>query len=134
MPGPQPLTVTGRWEVVVPLWRPASLNELLAAGPYGANRLKKRDLEFVRVYAWLAGVPRASGPRRVSLEITVPKGQRRWDPDAFWKSLLDALVRDGKLVDDGPKWCLNGPVSYVRGEELLTKIIIEDVAADPEVG
>lgn len=127
MPRPEPLTVTGRWEIVVPLWRPVALNELLAAGPYGANRLKKRDRDFIIVYSCLAGVPRAAGMRRVSLEITVPKGQRRWDPDCFAKSLNDALVYAGKLVDDGPKWCVNGPVSYVRGEGLLTKIIIEDV-------
>jgi hypothetical protein len=40
--------------------------------------------------------------------------QRGADPDAYWKSLLDALVHAGLLVDDSPKWCELGPVRFER--------------------
>jgi hypothetical protein len=120
--------VPGRWEIFVDGWRPASLNELLRGGPWGAHRLKRRDREYVVLFANLARVPRAAAKRRVSLRITLPPKQRRWDGDALWKSLLDACVRAGLLKDDGPKWCELGGVDYVRGKALSTTIIVEDIA------
>jgi hypothetical protein len=117
-----------RWEIFVDGWRPASLNELLKGGPWGAHRLKRRDREYVVLFANLARVPRATAKRRVSLRITLPPKQRRWDGDALWKSLLDACVHAGLLKDDGPKWCELGGVDYVRGKALSTTIVVEDIA------
>ncbi len=123
MPVPAPL----RWEIAISAWRPASLNELLRGGPWGAARLKRLDREHVFLYSRLARVPHAVGKRRVSLRITLPPKQRRWDIDALWKSLLDALVKASMLRDDNPKWCEMGGVEYTRGEELSTTIILEEV-------
>jgi hypothetical protein len=120
-------SIPGRWDVFVDGWRPASLNELLRGGPWGAHRLKRRDREYVALFANLARVPRATAKRRVSLRITLPKGQRRWDGDALWKSLLDALVHAGLLKDDNPKWCQIGGVEYLRGTTLSTAILLEDL-------
>jgi hypothetical protein len=117
-----------RWEIVIDGWRPASLNELLRGGPWGAHRLKRRDREYVVLFANLARVPRATAKRRVSLRIVLPPKQRRWDEDALWKSLLDACVLAGLLKDDDPKWCELGGVDYVRGKALSTTIIVEDIA------
>jgi hypothetical protein len=117
-----------RWEIAIDGWRPASLNELLRGGPWGAHRLKKRDREYVALFANLARVPRATVRRRVSLRIVLPPKQRRWDGDALWKSLLDACVRAGLLKDDGPKWCELGEIVYQRGTSLATTIILEDIS------
>lgn len=115
------------WELIIPGWRPATVNELIAGGPWGAARLKKHDRDHVAVYARIDRIPRATGKRRVSLMITLCKGQRRWDTDALWKSLLDALVWAGMLIDDRPKWCELGPVEYARTGVLSTTISLDEL-------
>jgi hypothetical protein len=116
-----------RWEVHIPWWRPAALNELLKGGPWGAAWLKKNDLSHVCVFAHWHHVPRATGKRRISLKIVLPPKQRRWDIDALQKSTLDACVTAGMLKDDGPKWAEWGGVEYTRGKSLSTTIVIEDL-------
>jgi hypothetical protein len=122
-----PVASEGHWEIFIDSFRPASLNELLRGGPWGAHRLKRRDREYVALFANLARVPRATAKRRVSLRIVLPPKQRRWDCDAMWKSLCDACVYAGLLKDDGPSWCQLGEVEYVRGTTLSTTIILEDL-------
>lgn len=118
---------TGRWELFLRGFRPASLNELLSGGRWGAARLKKRDRQWIGFAAHLARVPRATGRRRVSLHITLPASQRRWDEDALYKSALDSCVSAGLLIDDGPKWCALGPVTYERTGTLSTTITLEEL-------
>jgi hypothetical protein len=114
------------WSIEIPGWRPAALNELM--GNHGkAGRLKRADRDvvmgYVRRHVWL---PLALAKRRVSLAITLPKGQRRWDIDAFQKSTLDACKHAGIIVDDRDLWVEWGGVKYERGIALSTTIIIEE--------
>ncbi len=115
------------WSIPLPIGvRPASLNEIMAGHWSKGAALKKRDRRVIGIAAVMAGVPKATGKRRVSLAIVLPKGQRRWDADGLFKSLLDALTHAEMLVDDNPKWCELGTVSYSRGERLSTIIVLED--------
>ena len=54
------------------------------------------------------------------------KGQRARDPDAYQKSLGDALVYAKLLVDDSLKWVEWGNVSYERGDA-ATIITLTDI-------
>jgi Holliday junction resolvase RusA-like endonuclease len=113
------------WGMEIPNWRPAALNELM--GNHGkAGRLKQADRNVVIGYAKLRRIPAAMVKRRVSLTITLPKGQRRWDVDAFQKSVLDACKHAGIIVDDRDLWVEWGGVKYERGARLSTTIIIEE--------
>jgi hypothetical protein len=107
-------------------WHPATLNQLLS-GVRKRIRLKKADRDLVGWYARLAGIPSATGKRRVSLRLTLGPRQRGADPDAYWKSLLDALVSCGLLVNDTPRWVELGPVSYRRGQERATEVTLEEL-------
>ncbi|MBY0527335.1 MAG: hypothetical protein K2R98_28320 [Gemmataceae bacterium] len=99
-----------------------------------ASRRKRQDKEMVGTYSRIAGVPKAVGRRRVSLVVTLSRRQKRGDDDNWWKSLLDALVAAGQLVDDSPDWLERGSVAFQRGDPPATRIILEDlpnVRADP---
>jgi hypothetical protein len=63
---------------------------------------------------WKAKVPKATGRRRVSLQIVLKKGQRAGDPDSYFKSLCAALVHVGMLVDDNPQGVELAPVAFSR--------------------
>jgi Holliday junction resolvase RusA-like endonuclease len=63
----------------------------------------------------------------VSLRITLARGQRGPDPDAWWKSALDALVHAGLLTDDNRQGVELGPVEYDRGPHRKTVITLEDI-------
>lgn len=131
-------------------WRPALLNELVGRDAHAIHRIKKRDRKIVAQYATLFNVPRVGLPpetrrqaealgiahriedlagrrRRVALEIadrysTFP------DDDAPWKSLLDALVQCGLLVDDSREWCETvNPPTYRRARKRSTVITLEDL-------
>ncbi len=109
-------------------YRPAALNELNRSVK-ASIRLKRRDRDILWSAARMAGpVVRATGKRRLSLQIRVPKGQRRWDTDAFWKSAQDAANHAGLIVDDSPVWLASGRVDYdpQRGP-LRTTLILEDL-------
>jgi Holliday junction resolvase RusA-like endonuclease len=110
----------------IPGWLPCRLNQLL--GHWSTrHRLKKIDRATVGLYARMARIPHAKGKRRVSLVLTLAPRQRAADPDAWWKSLLDALVQAGLLVDDNRQGCELGSVTFRRGREKATTIILEDV-------
>jgi hypothetical protein len=110
----------------IPGWLPCRLNQLLGHW-HNRHRLKKADRETVGLYARLAGIPRARGKRRVSLVLTLAPRQRAADPDAFHKSLLDALTACGLLVDDNRQGCELGSVTFQRGRQKATTIILEDL-------
>ncbi len=92
-------------------WRPCSTNEM-ARNVKTKIRLKKRDRDVLCAGARQWGLPRATGKRSMSLTIRVPKGQRRWDTDAFFKSLQDAAKHAGLIVDDSPVWFQCGRMDY----------------------
>lgn len=113
--------------VAIPDWRPALANDLAAAGHWaGRARRKRADLQLVAAYCVLAGVPLATLPRRVSLEILGPF-RRLPDPDAPWKSVLDALVGCGRLVDDSALWCQLAAPAFEYRPKYATTITLEDL-------
>lgn len=114
--------------IVIPGWHPARLNQWDGRHWSVRSRLKKADRELVGVYAKLARIPLAMGKRRVSLRITLGPRQRAGDPDAFWKSTLDALVHAGLLVDDNRQNVELGRVDFDRGPARATAIALEDIA------
>ena len=116
----------GRHEVTVPGWRPATINALTKRGNhFSASRLKEWDRIAVAVSSIL--IPKAIRRRRVSVEVTMAGRMKPVDPDAIWKSLLDALVAAGLLVDDSANWVELGPFTQVRGAMKATRITLEDM-------
>jgi Holliday junction resolvase RusA-like endonuclease len=109
----------------IPRWHPAPLNKLLGHWRT-AHRLKKIDRSVIAAYA--CRIPKAQGKRRVSLHIILDKGQRAPDPDAFFKSLCDALVHAGMLVDDNRQHVELAPVTFSRDPKSWGTVIrLEDV-------
>ena len=82
---------------------------------------------MVAAYAKLADIHPAVGKRRVSLEITLVGRQRKTDPMAHAKSLLDSLVRCRMLIDDCAEFMEWGGVTWDRGSEGKTVIVLEDL-------
>jgi hypothetical protein len=114
--------------IVIPNWHPCRLNDLYAGHWARRARLKRADRELIGAYARLQAIPRATGKRRVALTITLGPRQRAADCDAYHKSLLDALVHTGILLDDSPAWCELSPVQFRRGER-GTEITLTDLEA-----
>jgi hypothetical protein len=122
------------YEIVIPRWHPTALNRLLGCHWGTRSRLKRADTDLIAICARQAGVPRATGRRRVSLQITLAPRQRAADPDSFWKALLDGLVRAGLLVDDDRFGVELGDVTFGRGPEPGTVIVLEDRESRPGAG
>ena len=57
------------------------------------------------------------------------KGGQEYDSDNLSKSLRDALVEGGWLVDDSPKWLVSGEPRQRRADRPATVITIEDLHA-----
>src|SRR5690349_16588440 len=98
--------------IAVEGWRPALVNELVGVHWAKAAKFKRLDRQMIAVYAHKAGIPRATGRRRVSLEIAGPWRGRTPDPDNCWKSVLDACVAAGLLLDDTASKVEMGPVTF----------------------
>ncbi len=113
------------WRVTVPNWLPCRTNELMSATPKKRHRLRRADDAMVATYCRMAEVPKATGPRIISLEITLAPKQRA-DRDCFWKSVLDSLVNCQALLDDRSDYCRTGEVTVIRGRERCTVIVIEE--------
>lgn len=108
-------------------WHPARINQWDGKHWSVRARLKKADRHRIALHARLVGIPPATGKRRVTLRITLAKGQRGPDPDAFWKSVLDSLTHAGLLVDDNRQGVELMPVQFDRGTRKATTITLEDV-------
>lgn len=113
--------------ITIPNWHPTRLNRLINCHWATRNRRKKRDYEMLAVYAMQASVPKATTARKVLLHLTMAPRQHKPDADSLWKGLLDGLVSCGQLVNDSPKWCVLGSVSFDRGTEAATRITLEDL-------
>jgi Holliday junction resolvase RusA-like endonuclease len=116
----------GAYRITIPGWHPATVNELMKSVK-ARIRLKKRDRGMVAIAALAQQIPAAHGRRRVHLAITMGPGQRGADPDAYWKSLLDAMVMCGLLIDDRKEYVVLDPVEFVRGKEPETTIELYDL-------
>ncbi len=115
--------------LAIPGWHPARINQFAGRHWGVMSHLKRQDREAI-TYALITAqpaIPRATGKRRVSLAFTLAPRQRRWDPDATWKSLLDALVCLNLLVSDSDRWCEMGSVTFDRGSKRCTIITLQDL-------
>lgn len=113
--------------LIIDDWHPCRLNKLVGCHWATAARRKRSDRHMVGVYAKIARLPKATGPRRIRLRIVLAPGQRAGDPDAYWKSLLDALVHVGLLLDDNRQHVELAPVAFGRADKRRTEIILEDI-------
>jgi len=112
--------------VTIPNWHPATTNQLLQGHWSKGAKLKKNDAAIIAGYFTIS--PKAKQKRLLKLSIGLGYKQRGCDPDAYFKSLLDALVKAGMLVDDSPKWVELAPVEYYRTDALPeTRITLEDI-------
>jgi Holliday junction resolvase RusA-like endonuclease len=109
-------------DIFIERWHPAKLNELMGGHWSKGHRLKKRDREMV--WAYSQGEAKATGKRRVELTIILKPKQRAADPDAQWKSPLDALKHAGMIVDDNRQGVELMPVVYLRGTEMSWGTVI----------
>ena len=83
---------------------------------------------MVATYARMAKIPAATGKRQVSLHVTLGKGMREFDADAWAKSVCDALVHAGMLIDDTSQWVEIGPLTFSRDPKSWgSSIILKDV-------
>jgi hypothetical protein len=118
---------TGAYVITIQDWIPTPLNKLLGAHWSVAARKKKSDARMIWAYSRSAQVPLATGKRSVQLVITLAPKQRAFDPDAPWKSLLDALVQCGLLTDDNRQGVELLPIKFERGERKATRIELKDL-------
>jgi hypothetical protein len=105
-------------------WHPTPVNKIINSYWSIAHRLKKADKAMVYFYG--KDIPKAEGKRSVKLLITLGKGQHGCDPDAYNKSLLDALVYCGLLKNDSKELVELQPVEFKRGEKATT-IVLEEI-------
>jgi hypothetical protein len=117
--------IMGVYQLVIPDWLPVTLNQLLGHWRRSGRR-KRSDREVIRGYWFASGWPAARGRRRVSITLTQVSGRPR-DPDGVRKSVLDALVHAGAIVDDSQLWLEEGPVTIEFGARRQTQIVLEDV-------
>lgn len=113
-----------RYRLEVPGWAPCRLNRLLGH-PLKAHRLKRKDADMLARAKLVYGVPDATGPRRLRLTITQPRG-RFGDPDGPLKSFLDACTTARLIVDDSARWATWEVPVFVRGPK-GTVVEIEDL-------
>lgn len=118
--------------VEIPDWHPIRTNELIGSGWRSVYRRKTTQHNLVAAYFWKANIPFADIKRRVTLLIILGPRQRGGDPDAYWKVLLDSLVKCHALVDDRKEWVELEPVQYERGDRPATFIMLEDVESSVE--
>jgi len=111
-------------EIMILGWHPAALNQYIGKKWYVGHKLKKLDKYMIRAHT--LNLPKAKTKRRVDLHIMLGKGQKKRDPDAYWKSLLDALVHAKMLTDDNHAGVELGAVSYSRGK-MATLIVLTDL-------
>jgi hypothetical protein len=121
------------YRLIIPRWQPARINQFAGHHWSKMHRLKRVDKNLLCGYVAWARIPVATGPREVSLTITLSPSQRREpDPDGVWKALLDGLVHAKMLIDDSRKWCKQGDVTFERGEQKATTITLRDLGADSD--
>ena len=90
-------------------------------------QLKKRDRQWIGLACKSQDIPVATVKRRVQIIVILEPGQRGADPDAFFKSLADALKQAGAIKNDSAKWVEWPPVQYERGKKPGMRIVLEDV-------
>ncbi len=116
------------YTIYVPGWRPPLLNQSRGRHWRVGARLTKDAARVVGAFAKLAGVPRATAKRRVTLTLVLGRHCKRCDRDAPWKHLLDGMKQAGLIVNDSPDWVEAMPLEFVKGTERGTRIVLEDIS------
>lgn len=114
------------YAIEIPNWHPHPLNKLINCHWSEMGRHKHADMLMLSTCAHKAKVPKATGKRSLRIIITLGKGQRGCDPDAYFKSTCDALVRTGYLKQDSRQWLELLPVAFQRGTKATT-IVLRDI-------
>jgi len=117
----------GPWLVMIDDWNPPSLNTLLRGHWSKRARVKKAATNRVAQAVREAGVPVATGKRRVTITVVGTNRSHLCDPDNTIKVLLDSLTRSGAIVDDCSEWCECLMPVVEKGPEKMTRIVIEDM-------
>ncbi len=117
-------TAPGRWVVTILGWHPVSDNKL-KGHRMKIHRLKMADAAVIAAEFHNAGVTKATGRRRVSVVVYQDKG-RPLDGANLNKSLRDAMVQSGGIVDDSAKWAEFVGPDVEKGRK-ATVITIEDI-------
>lgn len=112
-------------------YHPPTVNELLSGHWSKGARLKKKCVNIMWASCLEQKLVKATGKRMVSIIITTAKAGRRPDPDAYYKSTLDALVKCNMLVDDSSQWCEHMQTMITAGRKNLTTIILTDIETLP---
>jgi len=107
-------------------FHPAKLNTYLGRHWAVGARKKKDDAQRLGIEAHLQGVAKATGKRRLSIVIRYAKG-RPCDADSILKSLLDACVTCGLLLDDGPKSLELGSITHEHAARKGLVLTLEDL-------
>lgn len=113
------------YRILIPDWHPATVNKLLDGHWSKAGRLKKADFKIIWTYS--RQIPPAVKKRIVNIKLHIAGAGRTADPDAYFKSVLDALVRCKLLRDDSATWCQLGDVEFERGYVKATEIELVDL-------
>lgn len=109
--------------ITIPDWHPYTINKLLGAHFGKRMRMKKSDVEMI--WAYSHHVPKAQGKRSVEITIYCEGRGRRPDGDAHFKTVLDALVKNKLLVDDGGAWCDILPTKILDGKKSTVILLHE---------
>jgi Holliday junction resolvase RusA-like endonuclease len=88
------------YSIWIPRWWPPSVNELLVKHPMMRSRIKRRVTLVVALYAGIAGIPKATGHRKVRVKVVLGPRMVGCDPDNYNKILRDALASCGLVTDD----------------------------------
>ena len=100
-----------RYVLVIDRWHPYMINQLMQRVK-SRIRMKKVDRNMVCGYCLKNRIPLATGPRQVNLTIVLGPRQRAGDPQAYEKSLGDALVHARMLIDDNRQYVRWAPTEY----------------------
>lgn len=112
----------------IPKWRPTPLNQLMEGHWSNGARKKKADRWVVLTYVKKEKLKPAFCKRRLYVEIVLGPRQKKADPDAYFKSLCDALVHAKMLTDDNDAGVELAPVQYSRdAQNWGTLIVLEDM-------
>jgi len=114
------------WTMEIPGWHPCALNKLVHSHHHRASSFKAKDREIVARACLVYAIPAAEARRSVEIHLVFAKGARACDPDAYWKSLLDALVHARALKNDSMDWVVCRPPAYSRGERQTSFITLQE--------
>lgn len=115
----------------LPAFTPPSVNKAMFASVKQRSRIQRGTRDIIGCEARRQGIPLATCKRRLSLVVTLGKGQRKLDRSNVFKVVEDALVCTGLLVDDTDRWVEHGNVTWERGER-RTQVLLEDLKHDRE--